>query len=95
MGDPIAKSFDCVQNMAKMPARPKFNGLVMRSDTIPTAKNTTNFEMRIANKNSQLTVLQSNTTKDVKMSDGSAKVPTNVFNPLVSAFVIIFRRPAI
>lgn len=95
MGDPIAKSFDCVQNMAKIPARPKFNGRVMRSDTIPTAKNTTHFEIRIANRNSQLTILQSNTTNEVKMSEGNAKVPTNVFKPLVSSFVMIFKRPAI
>lgn len=94
MGDPMAKSLLCVQNIAKMPALPKLVGLVIRSETIPTAKNTTHFEMRMANKNIQLTVFQSKVTSDVKISDGNANVPTNVFNPLVSALVIILSRPA-
>lgn len=91
----MAKSLLCVQKMAKMPARPKFNGLVINSDTMPTAKNTIHFEMRMANRNIQFTVCQSNATSDVNINDGNANVPTNVFNPLVSAFVIIFSRPAI
>lgn len=78
-----------------MPARPKFVGLVIRRETMPTAKNTIHFDMRMANKNNQLTVFQSKLTSDVKISEGNAKVPTNVFSPLVSAFVIIFSRPAI
>lgn len=90
----MAKSLLCVQNMARIPARPKFNGRVINSDTMPTAKNTIHFEIRIANKKIQFTVFQSNATSDVKINDGNANVPTNVFKPLVSAFVIIFNRPA-
>lgn len=78
-----------------MPARPKFNGLVKSNDTMPTAKNTIHFDIRIASKKIQFTVFQSNATRDVKINEGNAKVPTNVFKPLVSAFVIIFKRPAI
>lgn len=48
----------------------------------------------MANKKIQLTVLQSNATSDVKISDGNANVPTNVFKPFVSAFVMTFKRPA-
>lgn len=94
MGEPIAKSLLCVQNIAKMPARPKFNGLVIRSETAPTAKNTIHLEMRTASRKIQLTDFQSKATSDVKISAGNANVPTNVFKPLVSAFVIIFNRPA-
>lgn len=94
MGKPMAKSLLCVQNMGKMPARPKSSGRVISNDTMPTAKNTIHFEMRMASKNIQLTVFQSSATSDVKISDGNANVPTNVFKPLVSAFVIIFKRPA-
>lgn len=78
-----------------MPALPKFVGLVIRSETIPTAKNTMHFEMSMANKNIQFTVSQFNVTSDVKIRDGKANVPTNVFNPLVSALEIILSRPAI
>lgn len=95
MGDPIAKSLLCVQNIAKIAALPKFLGFVIKIETIPTAKNTIHFEMSIANKKIQFTVFQSKVTSDVKISDGNANVPTNVLKPLVSAFVIILSRPAI
>lgn len=95
MGNPMAKSLLCVQNMANIPARPKFNGRVINNDTIPTAKNTIHFAIKIANKKIQFTVFQSNDTSDVNINEGNANVPTNVFRPLVSAFEIIFNRPAI
>lgn len=94
MGKPIAKSLLCVQKIDKIPARPKSSGRVISNDTMPTAKNTIHLEIKMANKKSQLTVLQSNATNDVKISDGNANVPTNVFRPFVSAFVMIFNRPA-
>lgn len=95
MGEPIAKSLLCVQKIARIPARPKLSGRVISNDTMPTAKKMIHFEMRMAVKNVQLTVLQSSATSDVKISDGNANVPTNVFRPFVSAFVMIFDRPAI
>lgn len=91
----MAKSLLCVQNIAKMPARPKLSGRVISSDTMPTAKKTMHFEIRMAVRKVQFTVLQSSATSDVNISDGNANVPTNVFKPFVSAFVIIFNRPAI
>lgn len=94
MGKPIAKSLLCVQNIDKIPARPKSSGRVISNETMPTAKNTIHFDIRMANKKIQLTVLQSNATNDVKINDGNANVPTNVFKPFVSAFVMIFKRPA-
>lgn len=59
-----------------------------------TAKNTIAFEMRMEAMKLQFTEFHSNSTSERNMSDGRANVPTNVFRPLDSAFVIMFRRPA-
>lgn len=90
----MAKSLLCVQNIAKIPARPKFMGRDTNSVMIITRKNTIAFETNIANKKVQFTVLQSNSTNDINIRQGNANVPTNVFNPFASELVMILRRPA-
>lgn len=52
------------------------------------------FAKKIASKNSQLTELRSSVAIDIKIKDGKAKVPTNVFKPLASVAEIMFNRPA-
>lgn len=49
---------------------------------------------KTASKNCQLTELRFSVAIDMKMSDGRANVPTNVFKPLASVAEIIFNRPA-
>lgn len=59
-----------------------------------TAKKTMAFAMRMAARKFQFTEFHSNSTSERKISEGSANVPTNVFRPFDSAFVMMFRRPA-
>lgn len=94
IGYPIAKSLLCVQNIAKIPARPTLTGLPTNNVTIITAKNTILFAINIDNKNSQLTADKSNSANDMKINDGKANVPTNVFIPFASVSEIKFIRPA-
>lgn len=90
----MAKSLLCVQNVANIPARPKFNGRDTNIVIATTKKNTIPFEMSIDRRNFQFTVCQSNSTNDRNINDGNENVPTNVFRPFVSALVIILRTPA-
>lgn len=66
----------------------------MKIDIIITAKNTKDFDISMANRNVQLTLLQFNSTKERNINEGKANVPTNVPRPLVSAFEMILKRPA-
>lgn len=84
----------CVQNMAKIPARPKFIGFETRSVTAITIKNIIPLASRIASRNIQLTVLKSSRASERKMREGKAKVPTNVAIPLDSVEETTLRRPA-
>ena len=59
-----------------------------------TAKKTMAFEMRMDPRKDQLTACQFNSTSERKMSEGNAKVPTNVLRPFDSALVTMFKRPA-
>lgn len=59
-----------------------------------TEKKIIDFEIRIDRRNVQFTVCQLSSTSDKNMSEGRANVPTNVLRPFVSAFEMIFRRPA-
>lgn len=61
---------------------------------IQTEKKTIAFATNIAAKNVQFTFCQFNSTNDRNMRHGRANVPTNVFNPFVSEFVIILSIPA-
>lgn len=90
----MAKSLLCVQNIAKIPALPKFIGLLTNSVMTRTVKNTSPFAMSIDNRNNQFTELKSNWAKDIKISDGSEKVPTNILIPFASVSETIFIRPA-
>lgn len=94
IGYPIAKSLLCVQNIAKIPARPKFTGRPTSSVTIITVKNTKLFAINIESKNNQFTELRSSSAKDIKINDGRAKFPTNVLIPFASVSEIRFMRPA-
>ena len=77
-----------------MPAVPKLSGRVTSIEIIITIKKTNPFDTVIDKRNVQFTVSQFNSTNDRKISDGSAKLPTNVFSPFVSSFEIILNRPA-
>lgn len=94
MGYPIAKSLLCVQNIANIPARPKFNGRPTSNVIIITEKNTILLAIKIDNRNNQLTEPNSNSAKDIKISEGNENVPTNVLIPLASVSDIRFMRPA-
>lgn len=59
-----------------------------------TTKNTKLLAINTANKNFQLTVEKSSFAMDRKMRAGKEKVPTNVFNPFDSDFVITSSLPA-
>lgn len=59
IGYPKAKSLLCVQNIANIPALPRFSGLDTSMVTIITPKNTKPLARSIANRNVQLTVLKS------------------------------------
>lgn len=91
---PIAKSLLCVQNIAKSPALPKLSGRTTSSVINKTAIKTIALDMSIDKRKVQLTVLQFSSARDKKISEGSAKLPTKVFKPLLSVFEIIFKRPA-
>lgn len=62
--------------------------------TIITKKNTSPFATSIASRNVQLTIVKSNLAKERKISDGKAKVPTNVAIPLDSTFETTLSLPA-
>lgn len=94
MGYPIAKSLLCVQNIAKIPARPKFIGRPTNKVIIITAKNTIDLAINIETKNIQFTELKSSSASDIKIKDGREKVPTNVLKPFASVSEIKFMRPA-
>lgn len=91
----MAKSLLCVVNIAKRAARPGFDGFLINNDTTSTIKNTQLFASNIASKNLQLTNVKSNLANDIKIKDGRAKVPTKVFKPFASNFVITLNLPAI
>lgn len=94
IGNPKAKSLLCVQNIANIPALPRFIGFETSSVTAITEKNIIPLANRIASRNIQLTVLKSRRASDRNMRDGKAKVPTNVAIPLDSVEETTFRRPA-
>lgn len=94
MGNPIAKSLLCVQNIAKMPALSNFKGLVTKRVIIITAKNTILFAISIDKRKSQLTSPSSNSANDINIRAGKEKVPTNVPIPLASVSEIKFILPA-
>jgi hypothetical protein len=95
IGYPIAKSLLCVVNIAKRAERPKFEGLVLIIEIIKTRKKTILLAMNTASKNLQLTFKKSSLAIDKKISAGKEKVPTNVFSPFASPFVITSNLPAI
>lgn len=94
MGYPIAKSLLCVQNIPNIPALPKLIGLPTNRVIIITEKNTIALATNIERRNIQFTELKSSSAKDIKIKDGKANVPTNVFNPFASVSDIKFIRPA-
>lgn len=59
IGYPKAKSLLCVQNIANIPALPKFKGLDTSIVIIMTPKKTIPLANSIARRNVQLTVLKS------------------------------------
>lgn len=83
-----------MQNIAYIPALPKWTCLDTSKVTIITPKNTIPLASKIASKNVQLTVLKSNRAKDKNIKLGRAKVPTNVAIPFDSVDDTIFKRPA-
>lgn len=83
-----------MQNIANIPALPKFKGLETSIVTIITAKNTKPFASNIAPRKVQLTVLKSNWARDRNIRDGNANVPTNVAMPFDSVADTTLRRPA-
>lgn len=84
-----------MQKIANIPARPKCMGLEIETVTTITPKNITPLASNMASRNVQFTVVKSSLASDTKISDGSAKVPTNVAIPLDSVDDTTLRRPAI
>jgi hypothetical protein len=76
IGYPIAKSLDCVQKIANIPDFPTFSGRITSKEINKTEKNAIDFEIKIASRKSQLTVLQLTEYKDIKIVEGRANVPT-------------------
>ena len=72
----IAKSLLCVQNIAKIPLLPRFNGRTTSNPISSTEKNTTDFEMKIAKRNLQFTVSHLTSDSERKIREGNANVPT-------------------
>lgn len=72
-----------------------FIGLVTNIVIKITEKKIIPFANKIAARNSQFTVLKSNLANDKNISEGKAKVPTNVPMPLDSVCVTTLKRPAV
>lgn len=80
--------------IANRAERPKLGGFVLMIESIKTTKKTNALAMRTANRKFQLTFEKSSLAMDKKINAGKENVPTNVFKPLASAFVITSSLPA-
>ena len=69
-------------------------GLVTNNVIARTTTKTVALANRIANRKCQLTELRSSVAMDMKINEGNANVPTNVFNPLASVTEMMFNLPA-
>lgn len=83
-----------MQNIANSPARPALTGRRTSKVTIMTEKKTIPLAIKIARRNRQLTEVRSSLASDMKIRDGSEKVPTKVLRPFASVSEIKLRRPA-
>lgn len=72
----MAKSLLCVQKIANIPALPKFSGRTTNNVINITEKNAIDLEIRIANRNLQLTVPKLISDNEMKIKLGNANVPT-------------------
>ena len=80
--------------MASSPDLDMSIGLVTNNVIARTTTKTVALANRIANRKCQLTELRSSVAIDMKINEGNANVPTNVFNPLASVTEMMFNLPA-
>ena len=82
-------------NIAKSAAQPGFDGLLITRHIPRTMKNTKLLAIKTARRNFQFTRLKSSFASDIKIKEGRANVPTNVFRPFASVLVMTSNLPAI
>lgn len=95
MGLPKAQSLVCVVKIAQSPARAVLREPGSRQVTPSTVKNTAALARSMPKMKVQFTEVNSTRTKEVKMTEGSANVPTKVFKPLTSDCEMIPSLPAV
>jgi hypothetical protein len=83
-----------VVNIAKSAEGSGFDGFLITNETASTAMKTQLLASNTARRNFQLTSVKSSFARDIKIKDGKAKVPTKVFMPFASVFVITPNLPA-